>query len=62
MIITVYIGVVSDRLNTLQTKKTKHKFNYAIAHHAAEQLCKRTYGERGVISVIEKEITVKVNG
>lgn len=46
-----YVGYVIDRMNALETKKTKAYDTYAEAHKAAEKLCKRTYGERGTIEV-----------
>lgn len=46
-----YIGVVMDRLQELKTRKTKKYDTYREAHDAAERLCKRTMGERGIIDV-----------
>lgn len=48
-----YQGIVVDRLNTLDDRKTKLYSTYKEAHKAAENLCKRTMGERGSISVKE---------
>lgn len=50
-----YRGLVIDRMNTLETRKTKYYSTYQEAHEAAEKLCKKTLGERGSIDVEEKE-------
>lgn len=52
-----YRGLVKDQLNTLETRETKLYDTFVEAHDAAEKLCKKTYGSRGVIDVetIENE-------
>jgi len=47
-----YVGIVKDRLQTMEARKTKKYDTYKKAHDAAEKLCKRTMGERGTIDVI----------
>jgi len=47
-----YIGIVKDRLQTLETRKTRKYNTYKEAHDAAEKLCRRTMGERGTIDVM----------
>ena len=46
-----YQGIVTDRLGTLETRKTKLYATYKEAHDAAEKLCKKTMGDRGTIDV-----------
>lgn len=46
-----YIGVVIDRLKSLDTLKTKEYDTYKEAHDAAESLCDCTMGDRGTIDV-----------
>ena len=46
-----YIGVVKDRLQTMEARRTKKYDTYKEAHDAAEKLCERTMGERGTIDV-----------
>ena len=48
-----YQGIVIDRLESMETRKTKKYGSYYEAHTAAEKLCKRTMGERGSILVRE---------
>lgn len=50
-----YRGIVKDRLNSLDTRKTKWYDTYEAAKKAAENLCRRTYGERGQVAVIDEE-------
>lgn len=49
-----YRGIVKDDLGTMETKKTKWYSTYKEAHDAAENLCKKTMGDRGSIDVEEK--------
>ena len=46
-----YRGIVSDRMGTIEDRKTKFYDTYKEAHEAAEKLCKKTIGERGKINV-----------
>jgi len=46
-------GLIIDELKTLETKKTKFYDSYQEAHQAAEKLCKKTMGDRGIINVEE---------
>lgn len=47
-----YRGYVKDRLNSLETRKTKFYDTYLEAHEAAEKLSKKHFsGERGTIDV-----------
>lgn len=46
-----YIGIVRDDLDHLPSRKTKVYDTYYDAHQAAENLCKKTYGDRGSIIV-----------
>ena len=46
-----YVGVVKDRLQTMETQKTRGYDTYKEAHDAAERLCERTMGDRGTIDV-----------
>lgn len=48
-----YIGIVKDQLRYLGTHKTKSYSTYKEAHDAAEKLCKKTLGKRGIIDVKE---------
>ena len=50
---TRYIGIVRDDLDTLPDHKTKTFKTYFEAHTAAEDLCKKTYGDRGSIDVLD---------
>ncbi len=50
-----YIGIVKDDLGALETLTTKPCDTYYEAHMAAEKLCKKTYGDRGSIDVIQTE-------
>jgi len=50
---TMYRGIVKDQLKTLEIRKTREYNTYKEAHDAAEKLCKKTYGDRGVIDVEE---------
>lgn len=47
-----YVGIVKDRLQGLETRKTRKYNTYKEAHDAAEKLCRRTMGERGTIDVM----------
>jgi hypothetical protein len=49
----MYKGIVSDDLNTMETRYTKLYETWKDAHDAAEKLCKRTMGSRGSIGVRE---------
>jgi len=53
----MFRGLVIDELKTLNTRKTKLYLTYKEAHNAAENLCKRTMGDRGRIDVEEDEST-----
>jgi|GEM_PF-1403921 len=48
-----FIGIVKDDMKTLDTQYTGKFATYKEAHEAAEKLCKRTYGDRGSIDVID---------
>lgn len=48
-----YQGIVKDQRGILVDRKTKVYDAYNAAHAAAERLCKRTYGERGIIHTLE---------
>ena len=49
----MFKGLVIDQLKTLDTRKTKSYSTYFDAHTAAEQLCRRTMGDRGQVEVEE---------
>lgn len=49
-----YRGLVLDRMDTVETRKTKWYDTYKEAHEAAEKLCKKTIGERGKITIEER--------
>lgn len=49
-----YKGIVTDKMGTMDTRKTKYYATYKDAHDAAEKLCKKTMGDRGEISVEDK--------
>lgn len=50
---TKFIGIVRDELEALDDLLTKKFDTYKEAHDAAESLCKRTWGDRGTIDVME---------
>lgn len=50
---TMYRGIVKDQLKVLETRKTREYSTYKDAHDAAEKLCKKTYGDRGIVDVEE---------
>jgi hypothetical protein len=50
-----YQGIIKDRLNTMEDRKTKWYDTYKDAHDAAEKLCKRTMGDCGEIDVVTKD-------
>jgi hypothetical protein len=47
-----YRGVVKDSMGFLDPRKTKRYNSYKAAHDAAELLCKRTIGSRGIVTVL----------
>ena len=49
-----YIGVVKDRLQTMETRKTNSYDTHKEAHDAAESLCDATMGDRGTIDVVQR--------
>lgn len=49
-----YRGEVKDRM-TNNVKKTFWKDTYQDAYNAARKLCKRTFGERGSINVVDTD-------
>ena len=50
-----YRGIVRDDLNSLDDHKTRWYETYKDAHDAAENLCKRTLGDRGSIDIDTKD-------
>lgn len=48
----MYKGIVKDQLGTME-RETKLYLTYKDAHDAAEKLCKRTMGDRGIIDVVQ---------
>jgi hypothetical protein len=51
-----YIGVVTDNLRSLPMRITRQYTSYKAAHDAAERLCARTMGDRGIIGVDEFDV------
>jgi hypothetical protein len=50
-----YRGRVSDTLNTLPTRHTRWTTTWEDAQHRAEALCKKTYGDRGRVTVTDRD-------
>lgn len=46
-----YVGHVYDRMNRQNHRKTRTYRTFQDAHNAAEKLCKKWLGERGMIDV-----------
>lgn len=47
-----YQGIVTDRLGSLKTRKTRWHNTFFVAHLFAEKLCKKYFSEeRGEISI-----------
>jgi hypothetical protein len=47
-----YQGIVKDQMKILATRKTRLYNTYKAAHDAAEKICKRSMGNRGILEVI----------
>lgn len=57
--VILYRGIVTDKMGTLPTRKTRWYENYKQAHLKAELLMDK-YGERAVLSVLSKTVKVTV--